>query len=342
MAWVAVAGIVVSAGVSAYNGYASRKQQRDQYSALQDSAGANAADIFGTRPEFTAPEYNPLYISDPGYRGIVADTLAGDQQNLPAASALSSDINKAITASAKDRVNSWDAGFMGSINALSHNTSAALQGQLPYEDALNIVQDRGRLASDLGYAGGSGAQTAADLGRSRLSLMTEVGPNLLQGLAGILNTVDPIQRHSTPENYLLNPTQAVGFAVNENQFAATYGLQAATEQATFDALPDPQAQGMFNLQALMAGLNGGGAANSGGTAALGVLGQALTAYGMKTSQPSYQSASGSSLSAAQGSNIYGNPNYGSGTTAYQLTSNTAAGPNGGNNLDYYPGTAPNY
>ena len=322
MAWVAVAATVVSAGVAAYNGYENRKQARQQAQQLQDQAKQNAAGIFGTPIDFQAPEYTPLYISDPGYRGIVADTIAGDQANLPAASQLSADINKAITASAKDRATSWDAGFIGSLNALGHNADAALQGQLPYDDALSIVANRGRLAADLGYAGGSGPQTAADLGKTRTSLMTEVGPNLLSGLASIMNAVDPISRHTTPENFTLSPAQAVTSAIGENQFAASYGLQAGLEQATLNALPNPQAQGQFNLSALLAGLNGSN--NSAGAATAQALGQALSVYAVRSSQPSYTpAASGSSLNTASAASIYGNTNYGSGvsyspTTRYNL------------------------
>jgi len=333
MSWVAVASLVVTdiskraqsgdwTGVQGGIFGSGQNKQQAQAQALQDQANKNPAGIFGKPIDFQAPEYTPLYVSDPGYRGIVADTIAGDQANLPAASKLAADINKAITASAKDRATSWDAGFIGSLNALGHNADAALQGQLPYDDALSIVSNRGRLAADIGYAGGAGPQTAADLGRTRTSLMTEVGPNLLSGLASIMNVVDPISRHTTPENFTLSPAQAVTSAIGENQFAASYGLQAGLEQATLAALPNPQAQGQFNLSALLAGLNGG-VNNNSGAATAQVLGQALQIYAATSNRPSYTPTTSSSLNPASGSSIYGNTNYGSGvsyspTTRYNL------------------------
>lgn len=278
----AVSGI--AGGVAGLAGANARKKQ---FGDLMSQAQANAGDIFGEKPSFEGVDYTPLFMSDPGYRQLAADTISGDQANLPAASQLSSDINKAISASSKQRIEGWDPSFMSALNSLYDTRNETLKGRLPYSDALAITADRGRLANDLGYAGGSGPQTAADLGMKRLDLMTQTGPSLTASIANILNSVDPIQRHTTPAQYLLEPSQTVPLAIQENQFAATFGLQNALEQATFDALPDPRAQGLFNLQMAQAGMSGGGTAPffSALTQGLGALGNLFGGGGQGGSWP---------------------------------------------------------
>lgn len=266
------------AGVaSAIGASSAAKKQKSNLADLVKQASGNAEAIFGSKPEFESVDYTPLYESDPGYRGIVADILSGDQANLPAAAQLSGDINKAISKSSLDRIQGWDPSFMGALNTLYSTRNQTLKGRLPYEDALAITSDRTRLANDLGMAGGAGPQIAADLGLKRLDLMTNVGPNLAGSIAQLLNTVDPIQRHSTPENFLLLPSQGVPMAIQENQFSSTFDFQQNLEEAFFNAMPDPAAQGLFNLQAFQAGFGGG---NSGGASGiLSSLGGALSSLG---------------------------------------------------------------
>jgi hypothetical protein len=251
-----------------------QRQRQNQFGDLLKQAQGNSADLFGTRPEFTPVDYTPLYLSDPGYRQLAGDVIAGDLENLPAASQLSAGINKAITASSRERIEGWDPSFQGAMDTLYSSRNDVLKGRLPYSDALAITADRGRLANDLGMSGGAGPQIAADLGMKRLDLMTNVGPSLTSSIASILNTVDPIQRHTTPAQYLLEPSQIVPIAAHENQFAATFGLQQALESAMFDALPDPGAQGLFNLQMAQAGMSGNGSGSI-----FGAVGQGLGALG---------------------------------------------------------------
>lgn len=262
----AIAGVVgAGAGIAGQIGAANqRKQQAGALNDLISQAQANPEGIFGSKPEFTPVDYQPLYQSDPGYRQIVADVLAGDQANLPAASQLSGDISKAVSRQMMERIKGWDPSFLASMNTLYNTRNQTLQGHLPYSDALDIAGDRGRMANDLGYSGGAGPQIAKDLGLKRLDLMTNTGPQLANTIQNILGQVDPVARHPVPQDYLLYPHDAVPWAIQENQFGATFGLQQNLETAAFNAMPDPAAQGLFNLQAFQAGIGGGGGNNAGG------------------------------------------------------------------------------
>lgn len=227
-------------------------------------------------PEFNFEEYEPLESKDPGYAGLVARILQGNRSNLPYATGLSSDINKAISAATRQRIEGWDPTFAGAMSTLQRTRNDTLKGRLPYEDALAISADRGRLANDLGV-GSSGPQIAADLGLKRLDLMTNVGPGLTTSIVNILQGVDPIQRHTTPEGFLLNPQQTLPMAISDNQFGAQFNMTGQLTQAYLDAAPNPAAQGMFNLQAFQAGF--GGQQGGGAGQMLGAIGGAFQALG---------------------------------------------------------------
>lgn len=244
---------------------------------LSGLGGYSPEEIFGSTPEFNFEEYETLESTDPGYGGIVGRVLAGNRGNLPQASALSAGINKAISASTRQRIEGWDPSFMGAMSTLQRTRNQTLKGRLPYEDALAITADRNRLANDLGNAGGAGGQIAADLGLKRLDLMTNIGPGLTASIVDILNGVDPVTRHSTPKDYLIEPREAVPWAIADNQFGAQFNMTGQLTQSYLDAAPNPAAQGMFNMQAFQAGF-GGGMPGAGAQNAQ-MIGQAFSALG---------------------------------------------------------------
>lgn len=280
MPTVAAIGTVVSAGAGVYGVASANKAQKEQAARYGDLANLSAKEaeaIFGRKIEFDAPEYTEFEKEDPGYAGIVNRILTGDISNLPMAGQLSSGINRQISAATRARIEGWDTSFMGAMNTLYNTRNETLKGRLPYQDALAITADRTRLANDLGFAGGSGPQIAADLGMKRLDLMTNVGPNLTASVVNILNAVDPIQRHTTPTDFLLRPNEAVPWAIQDRQFGAEFNFQSALTQATLDAAPDPAAQGLFNMRAFQAGLQPSGAQSGAQMAA--AIGNAFSALG---------------------------------------------------------------
>jgi len=248
-----ITAAVIAAGATVYagsqNASAGKKQAKAQR-AVYDKAASNPEAYFGSIPE--PVDYTPLYQSDPGYANATGQVIAGNRRNLKAATRLSGDVNKAISAQALERIKGWDPTFVGAMSQLSNNRNSALAGYLPYQDALGITADRGRLANDLGMAGGSSPQIAADLGLSRLDLQSNVGPQLSQTIASIFGQVDPIGRHESPQNYLLYPNQAVPWMIQESQFAA--GFQQS--ENAIAAMADPAKAGLLNLQAFNAGFAG--------------------------------------------------------------------------------------
>lgn len=281
MPTVAAIGTVVGAGAAVagqVSASKAQKKQAAQAAALQKSAAANAEEIFGSPVQFEAPEYTPLEEEDPGYAGIIGRILQGGLQNLPMASQLSAGVNKEISKATRERIEGWDPSFMGAMATLYKTRNETLKGRLPYEDALGIVADRGRLANDLGMAGGAGPQIAADLGLKRLDLMANTGPGLTASIVNILGAVDPLSRHSTPESFLLTPAQGVPMAIQDRQYGAEFNFQSQLTGAYLDAAPNPAAQGLMNLQAYQLGF-GGQQGSGNGAATAAAIGQAFTALG---------------------------------------------------------------
>ena len=251
MAVVTAAVIAAGATVYASNQSASAGKKVNQAQrAVYDKAASNPEAYFGSIPE--PVDYAPLYKEDPGYANATRDVIAGDRRNLKAAGKLSAGINKEISAEALTRIQGWDPTFVGAMGQLQQNRNTALAGYLPSSDALGITADRGRMANDLGMAGGSGPQTAADLGLKRLDLQTNIGPQLSQTITNILGQVDPIARHESPADYLLKPRDAVPWMIQESQFAA--GFQQS--ENAIAAMADPAKAGLLNLQAFNAGFAG--------------------------------------------------------------------------------------
>lgn len=280
MPTVAAIGAVVSAGAAVAGQVSASKARKKQQRALEglgDLGGYSPEEIWGSKPEFDFEEYETLESKDKGYAGIVGRILAGNQGNLPAAAGLSSGINREISASTRQRIEGWDPSFMGAMSTLQKTRNQTLKGRLPYEDALAITADRNRLANDLGNAGGAGGQVAADLGLKRLDLMTNVGPGLTASIVNILNGVDPVTRHTTPKDFLIEPREAVPWAIADNQFGAQFNMTGQLTESYLDAAPDPAAQGMLNFKAFQAGFAGGVPGTGAQTAA--VIGQAFQSMG---------------------------------------------------------------
>lgn len=250
-------GLSAIGGISNAFGVNSAAQARnDAYNQLYATAAANPAGIFGTTPDYTHVDYSPLYQSDPGYANLVNQALKGNLYNLKPATDLTSQINAATTRDAMSRITTWDPSFTASLNQLYNNTNQALAGKLPYSDALQIAGGSGQLQNALGNSGGAGPQQAYDLGMTRSQLMNQTGPQLLGGITSLLNQVDPVSNQVNASSFLLNPSQAVQSAIGENQFGANFNMQQNLQEAAFGAMPDPQAAGLFNLQALQAGMAG--------------------------------------------------------------------------------------
>lgn len=323
IAAVASAATGVASAVSASK---AKKKQQQQLAGLSDLGGYSPEEVFGSRPELGDVEYNPLFKSDPGYSNIVSQILSGNVRNLPVASQLTGDISKSISAATRQRIEGWDPSFMTGMNSLYKTRNETLAGRLPYEDALGIASDRGRFANDLGLSGSSGPQIAKDLGLTRLGLMTETGPNLAANITNILNAVDPVSRHPVPQDYLLRPSEAVPWAIQENQFGAQFDFTKALQEAAFNSMPDPQAAGMFNLKAMHAGFNSGSSNSSGamwGAVANGL--GALSSVNWGSAFGTQPQSGGYGVGAGVGTAQYQPASYGGSAPIYSNPNNVFGG-----------------
>jgi len=266
------AGVSVAAtGYGVYQSHQARKDQQAAMGAMGQYPGA-----YGQIPEFTPVDYTPLYESDPGYGNAVGQVIGGNRNNLKAASKLTGRINESISEQARTRIEGFDPSFFGNLATIYNTRNATSAGYLPYSDALAMTADQTRLAGDLGNAGGASPQIAADLGLKRTQLMTETGPNLQALVTNILNQVDPISRHATPQDYLIRPDQAVPCMIGENQFGAEFDFKQNSLMASISGMADPAQAGALNMQMFQAGMGGGGGANFGQIAqSVGMLGGAL-------------------------------------------------------------------
>lgn len=221
--------------------------------------------IFGSKPEFNEITFTPFFQQDPGGESLSRDIIQGNLNNFGLSSKLSGKINDFQINEAKDRLTAFDPLGLQNLRQAGRNVSAALGGQLSFGDANRTVANRGRLASRLGTAGTQRAQTAYDLGQTRQGL-TEQGAGLLGALISSINSIIPPQLLSSPETYMLTPSQALPIAADDNQFGATFAQSERDKEFEIDSMPDPVARGLFDRGLLPTGFGRSGSGGSRSTA----------------------------------------------------------------------------
>ncbi len=268
MSWV---GVAVAVGTSVYSGVQSNKRAKAIGGSLDGAIAMARRDpkgIFGEKLDFEGIDYSPLFEQDPGFGNMAGDVIAGNRRNLPANLALTGDTNKGITAQSVDRMQTLYPEFGAAFNQQSQNTMALLRGEIPQEDE-DMLTARRTEAQSLGGGGAGRQQVAADLGLSRMDAM-ESGARNLSNNANLMNLIDPIARHLTPQSNFVDVGQAISTASAENQFRATFMASERDAELNYAMMPDPQKAGMMNLLASREGLKAGNPQTS-------VLGGALVA-----------------------------------------------------------------
>lgn len=275
MAWAGL-GVGIGAlglGLSGYNTYASR---RDAQKMLD-----NQGDIFGSIPE--AVPYEMVSYTPVDYGQVQMDTIHQQNTAFPDINALTNRINAALRQGAATRINGWSPGFTKNLARMGNTAGSLLQGRLPYEDVLGIVNDRQSLSNTLGTPGGSTNATLKDLGLSRMDAIDQ-GSTMMGRIASLSETIDPIARHSRPQDWMYTPSQSIPWKIQEQQFAtqleaeqAMYAHQTEQNAAVLAAMGDPSAMNQFGAQYLMSMQGGSGAALGQGLSQLGGL---AMQYGM--------------------------------------------------------------
>lgn len=292
LAIIGVAGTVIGAGATAYSAYSQQKQAKAAASAGQ---GIN----FGQKPK--AAEYRPVNFTKEQRK-----TITGNIDNIGNISTLTRLSNNIITREALQRAKLMIPNYDQNMKLEGMATNSLLQGQLPYDDVLDIVAKRGEAGNAMGIPGGSAPATLRDLGLSRLDAV-KTGAGLMKGMVDIADQINPVGRQMLPQSMYLNPMDRINAAMQQNQIIQ----QSDQNRNNIEAGVSPSQAANAQLQ-LAGRLNGGGE----GQAAQGYA-QALQGLLSGLGQ-AYKGAGGTS-----GMN-YGNP-----SGAVPNTAGWATGPQNG-------------
>lgn len=210
--------------------------------------GNTKADVFGRRPHYYEVDFQPMLEADPGMAGTAADVAGGSLKNFALNSQLADAVNNYLTNDAKRRVAAFDPYLSGTLERNGRNASLAAQGILPTSDVETLVGNRNEMAGIYGTAGTSRGQVAKDLGLARLDLQTRTAPMLAQTQAAIINAIAPPQMRDDPRTSQVQLGQALQIGAADNQFEAQFDRNEFNLKSILESMPDPMAQGMFNLQ----------------------------------------------------------------------------------------------
>lgn len=302
------------------NQYATDVQQQymDQLNALLAGAGS---DVWGSVPEW-AP-YVPVDITQ-----SQADTIAGNQQNLAAAIALSNDTNKSIWENDLNRVRTLTPGYDQSVANLSAEIGARLRGQTTLGDTWsNLIGDRAEISAALGTPGTQQPALAKDLGLKQQDLFNSGASMFTQWLDTANQSISPISNQMRPQQMMFTPQERLSADLSQAQLVQ----QSNQSGYNLAAMPDPAAAGTFYAQMNALGTSASAAAGpaptvvpSGSSAgsALSSVGQMLMGYGGTMGrQATQQTGPSGGIQYQQSYNPYG---YGqpSGYTPYYNTGST--------------------
>ncbi len=297
MTWAAVAVGTVSAVGAGVSAAQANKRAKSVGNSLNDTiafARKNPG-VFGEKMDWESVGYSPFYQTDPGYGNAAGDVIAGNQRNLPANLALTSQTNQAITADSVNRINTLYPGFGAAFDQQAGNTLNFLRGDIPGEDR-DMMSSRRSEAISLGGGGNTGQQVAADLGLMRLDLMKQGAADLTNNV-NLLNMFDPISRHATPQSNFVDVGQALSSMVQENQFAAQFAQSERDSEFNYAMMPDPQKAGLMNLLAQRAGLQAANPQQSvlGNAALSGLTAGATTYFSSQAAAAAQQRAAQSAM-----------------------------------------------
>lgn len=266
MAIIGVAGTVIGAGATAYSTYSQNK-------AAKAASGANANGInLGSKPK--AAEYKPVNFTKEQLR-----TVWGNQEALNNIIPLVARTNASIDTDTLKRAQKMIPNYEQNMRLEGMATNSLLNGNLPYDDVLDIVAKRGEAGNAMGIPGGSAPATLRDLGLSRLDAM-KTGAGLMKGMVDIAETINPVGRRMLPQSMMLSPMDRIRAAMEQNQIIQ----QSDQNRNNIEAGVSPTEAANAQL-ALNGRLNGGGGGQDiGGYAQalqglIGGLGQAYKGSG---------------------------------------------------------------
>lgn len=204
------------------------------------SVRGREGDIFGTRPEI--PEYVPIDLTQ-----SMLDTVRGNLRVMPQAEELARLASEANVNIDLERARMLLPSYDDIVAANARAALGLSQGQLPFGDAMGIVENRGAMANRMGTAGTGMARsgTLRDLGLGRAQAMDQ-GQNMFQRMANMAaQAISPLSRQIGVEYSFLTPFQRAQMDIQQQ--GMQHGSQV--QQAMAQAMPDPAASQMFMMQA---------------------------------------------------------------------------------------------
>lgn len=298
--YVALAGVVVSAGTAAYGAYQKNKEQKAAQGAV-----ANGGAAFGSVPKPAL--YEPVNFDEAQRASIM-----GNDNNLTAINDLVYNSNKYLDADAMTRANRFVPGYKTAMRTYGAAGNDLLNGRLPFGDVSKIVSDRTDLTNALGTPGAGGFNgTLKDLGVSQLDAI-KTGGSILKDMVGIAETVNPVNRRSRPQDMFVTPSERIPWELQQHQLEQ----QSQQNANNLAAAGDPAAYAQLQLQLAQGGQNaqsGNGYVNAAGS----LISGALAAYGKSNSSGW---SGNTSLVSGQGPNFYSNkPAYYNGVVVPRAT-----------------------
>lgn len=208
MSYVAAVGLVVSTAATAYGAYSQNKAKKEAAARAQ---GATTKGLeFGEKPK--AAEYMPVDFSKEQW-----DTIEANLNNLRGGGRdLLAETNGTIDADALKRAVKFIPNYQQNMRLEGEASNSLLSGRLPYDDALDIVANRGSLTDAIGTPGTAAPATLRDLGLSRLDAIKS-GAGLMQGMVNIAEQVNPVSRRMRPQDMYVNPTDRIRLRMEQNQ-----------------------------------------------------------------------------------------------------------------------------
>lgn len=253
MSYVAIAGVVVSAGTAAYGAYSKSKAEKS-------AAGAITSKGAGTVPK--AAEYAEVHVGDEQRR-----TLWDNYKALDNIIPLDQRTNAFIDADAMNRATKFIPGYKSAMDTYGRAGNDLLNARLPFSDVLDIVSNRTDLTNSVGIPGQGGTNaTLKDLGLSQLDAV-KAGGGILKDMVGIAETVNPVGRRARPQDMFLDPTERVNWQLQQNQLIQ----QSEQNKNNLAAAADPAAAAQMQLQLGQAGVQAGGGSGAGYANAAGQL-----------------------------------------------------------------------
>lgn len=330
--WVAIAGTVISTGVSVYGANKSKKDaQKAQQGAMSNANGylndlqkgkyGSLDDIFGSELDPEAFAYHPVDLTQ-----SQLDTIQGNIQATPSAVQLTGMVNPEIWKNDLSRIRSLMPGFDNARDTYVGNTQKLLQGELPFQDVEDIVSNRSSTAAMLGTPGGSRNATLRDLGLSRLDAMNQ-GASMFQQFTQIAEGISPVQSQMRPQQMFFTPSERAQLDIEQ----ASLMQQASASMAIAEAMPNPGLNAITNARI---GLNmasfGQQSQPQGGTnwgQIAGAISGVAGAYANRSQTPTTSqmanvsgayggSMSGGGAPISQRPSYYGSFNSGSGPSGY--------------------------